>query len=190
MSEAEKDAHTDARERRTPSPKSLSNLRPWPKGVSGNPGGAPPRARLMKRARRYTQRMLNVLVELAENPKEEPEVRRKSALGVLHEGWGNVPSTQEVVRPQTPVGPLVALNFGGGGAQTPTDIYKLMAAGLIEADPNHPAFRSQRPPIETERAATATPSATTTHASSQAVESADAEGLSVPVFESGGGTHA
>jgi hypothetical protein len=147
MSEGVK-AEPSAAERRRPQAKSLANLRPWPKGTSGNPSGQKPRARLMKLARRHTRTAVRVLLSLAQSAKDE-EVRRKAAVALLHEGWGPPPTSQELVRPQQPTAPLVSLNFGAQPGQplTPEQAYRMMVSGELELDPAHPAFAA-RPPIE------------------------------------------
>jgi hypothetical protein len=64
-------------------------------------------------------------------------------------GSGRPALVQEIAgRDGQPVGPLVNLTFNGQqpGALTPAEAYRLMVAGTIEADPQHPAF--EQPALE------------------------------------------
>lgn len=61
-----------------------SNLRPWPKGVSGNPGGRP--KGIAAKAREHTERALEVLTEGMES--EDEKVRLTAAKEILDRGWG------------------------------------------------------------------------------------------------------
>jgi hypothetical protein len=124
-------------ERGGPPPKSLANLRPWPKGVSGNPGGKPriePRVR--RYARRYDRRMCQVLAELAEDPKAPWSERRRAAMDLIAVGSGRPALVQEV----SGGAPLVNVDLRGAGAQhvgpvTPAEasrVYRAMVAGLVD----------------------------------------------------------
>jgi len=192
MSEAENNPH--AREEGDPRRK---NLRPpWAKGVSGNPRGRVPIERRVRRyARRYDVRMCKVLASIAEDAKVPPAERRRAAMDLIAVGSGRPAVIQELAgRGGEALGPLVALNFQTPpiGGLTPTDVYKLMAAGLIPADPHHPAF-VRRPSIDAEAstaADTATPTATAANATTQTVESAGPNAENAPVCQSGAGADA
>lgn len=67
-------------------------LRPWPKSVSGNPGGRP--KGLAAKAREHTDRCLEVLSEGFEDP--DPRVRIVAAKELLDRGWAR-PAKCEVV---------------------------------------------------------------------------------------------
>jgi hypothetical protein len=133
-----------ANERRTPASKSLSNLRPWKPGQSGNPNGRPKiEARVRRYARRYDRRMCKVLAQIAEDPKVAPSERRRAAMDLIACGSGRPALVQELTgRDGQPVGPLVSLSFqsGHGGGLSPSEAYHLMCQGTLEADPKHPAF--------------------------------------------------
>lgn len=60
------------------------NLKSWPKGVSGNPGGRP--KGIAAKAREHTDKALEVLVEGMED--DDPRVRVSAAKEVLDRGWG------------------------------------------------------------------------------------------------------
>jgi hypothetical protein len=138
------------------------NLRPaWPKGVSGNPNGRPriePRVR--RYARRYDRRMCKVLAEIAQDTKLPAAERRRAAMDLVSIGSGRPALVQEITgRDGEQLAPLVSLNFPQPGQPlTPEAAYAAMIRGELEPDPHHPAFRSQRPPIEGE-AAPAAPAA-------------------------------
>lgn len=63
---------------------SVSNLKPWGKGQSGNPGGRP--KGIAAKAREHTDKALDVLV--AGMGDEDPRVRVSAAKEVLDRGWG------------------------------------------------------------------------------------------------------
>jgi hypothetical protein len=141
-----------ARERDRPPPKSLANLKPWRPGQSGNGKGRPriePRVR--RYARTYDRAMCKVLAEIAQDEKAPVSERRKAAMDLISVGSGRPALIQEIAgRNGEQLGPLVALNFGGGmqgGRElTPGDAYKLMVEGALDADPKHPAF--ERPALD------------------------------------------
>lgn len=116
------------------------------KGVSGNPSGRPriePRVR--KYARRYDRRMCRVLASIAEDKSAPVSERRKAANDLVAIGSGRPALVQEIAgRNGEQLGPLVALNFGGGmqhGQLSPQDAYRMMVEGAIPVDPTHPAFK-------------------------------------------------
>jgi hypothetical protein len=84
------------------------------------------------------------LWKIGTDPKVDPDVRRRCLMDLQSVGNGRPPVTQEIVG--RPDAPLVALNFGAPGPLTPDQAYKLMVDGVLEPDPNHPAFK--RPAIE------------------------------------------
>lgn len=61
-----------------------SNLKPFPKGVSGNPGGRP--RGIAAKAREHTDAALNVLIDGMGD--SDPRVRVTAAKEVLDRGWG------------------------------------------------------------------------------------------------------
>lgn len=62
----------------------MSNLKPWVKGQSGNPGGRP--KGIAKLAREHTDRALEVLAEALED--EDKRVAVAAAKELLDRGWG------------------------------------------------------------------------------------------------------
>lgn len=62
----------------------MSNLKPWPKGVSGNPGGRP--KGIARLAREHTDRALEVLRDALEN--DDKRVAVVAAKEILDRGWG------------------------------------------------------------------------------------------------------
>lgn len=60
------------------------NLKPWPKGVSGNPGGRP--KGIAAKAREHTDQAMQVLVDGMAD--EDSRVRVAAAREVLDRGWG------------------------------------------------------------------------------------------------------
>jgi hypothetical protein len=121
---------------------SLANLRPWKPGTSGNPSGRPrvePKVRKM--ARRYDAEMLEVLVQIARDPKAPVSERRRAALTVIEIGSGRAEFKQSVGNPNG--APLVNLNFGAGqpGPLSPEAAYRMMVEGSIEPDSRHDAFK-------------------------------------------------
>jgi len=118
----------------------LANLRPFPKGVSGNPSGRPKiEPRVRKYARRYDRRMCKVLAAIAEDKEVAPSERRKAAMDLIAVGSGRPATTQELVgKNGAPVGPLVAVNFNAQLSPfSPAQAYKLMLDGVLEPDPQH-----------------------------------------------------
>jgi hypothetical protein len=69
---------------RTENSETTVNLKPFPKGVSGNPGGRP--KGIAAKAREHTDKALDVLVEGMAD--EDPRVRVAAAKEVLDRGWG------------------------------------------------------------------------------------------------------
>lgn len=51
---------------------------------------------LAQLARSQTEEMLRILVEQAQNPKNDPNVRMKAAQYVLDRGWGRAASNMEI----------------------------------------------------------------------------------------------
>jgi hypothetical protein len=150
MSDGKGKANAD--EKPAPPPKNLGNLRPWKPGQSGNPAGRPKvEPRVRRFARRYDRRMCKVLASIAEDKAAPMSERRKAAMDLISVGSGRPALIQEIAgRNGEQLGPLVALNFGGGmqGGRdlSPGDAYKLMVEGHLPLDPRHEAF--QRPVIE------------------------------------------
>lgn len=116
---------TNAPARRAPPPNSLANLRPWKKGQSGNPRGPlkrPSREKLARKARRHTDEMVAVMYSIAMSAPDA-ETRLRAAKALLAEGWGTVPTSQEVLRPEAP---SVTVNVGALAGMSTHDSYKLM----------------------------------------------------------------
>jgi hypothetical protein len=64
-------------------------LKPWPKGVSGNPGGRAPIPKDVRDAfRAHTRTALGVLLKVATNPKSPPSARVSAAEAILSRAWG------------------------------------------------------------------------------------------------------
>lgn len=136
-------------ETQTPVPNGQrGGLRPWPKGVSGNPSGRPRIEKRVRRfARRYDRRMCKVLAEIAEDPKQPVSERRKAAMDLIAVGSGRPANVQEIAgKDGAPVGPLVNITLGSQQGLTPERAYKLMLDGVLDPDPQH----FQRLPIEGE----------------------------------------
>jgi hypothetical protein len=73
---------------RRQSPRQLQNLRPWPKGVSGNPAGMPRHnPSLRELARSYTKDAVNTLVSIMRSAPK-PADRIEAANILLSRGWG------------------------------------------------------------------------------------------------------
>ncbi len=97
----------------------MRNLRPFPKGVSGNPGGRPRvLAEIRALARTYTEPALLALVEIMQHGQNE-SARVAAAQAVLDRGWGR---------------PVQALEHSGpeGGALLPADLTVLPDAQLVQ----------------------------------------------------------
>jgi hypothetical protein len=96
--------------------------------------------------------MCRVLANIAEDEKAPVSERRKAAMDLVSIGSGRPALVQEIAgRNGEQLGPLVALNFGGGmqhGQLSPADAYRLMVEGVLEADGKHPAFGQQRPALD------------------------------------------
>ena len=145
-----------ARERDSPPPKSLANLKPWKPGQSGNGKGRPKiEPRVRRFARRYDRKMCRVLAEIAQDEKAPVSERRKAAMDLIAVGSGRPELVQQITgRDGAPVGPLVALSFGmQHGQLSPQDAYRMMVDGVIDPDPRHPSFE-QRPAIEAQPVST------------------------------------
>lgn len=73
------------------------NLKPFPKGKSGNPGGRPKvPAEVREAARTYTSEALATLAEIMTNPKTPPATRVSAAQAILDRGWGRPQQSVEV----------------------------------------------------------------------------------------------
>ncbi len=97
----------------------MRNLRPFPKGVSGNPGGRPRvLAEIRALARTYTEPALLALVEIMQRGQNE-SARVAVAQAVLDRGWGR---------------PVQALEHSGpeGSALLPADLTVLPDAQLAQ----------------------------------------------------------
>lgn len=73
---------------------------PWPKGVSGNPGGRPKtESKMRELARSYAENALCTLVDIMQNGSERARV--VAAIAILDRGYGR--PTQDIeVRKQEP----------------------------------------------------------------------------------------
>jgi Family of unknown function (DUF5681) len=64
------------------------NLRPWPKGVSGNPKGRPPQLTAIQQlARTYTEEAIQALIEIMRKGKSDMACVA-AAVAILDRGWG------------------------------------------------------------------------------------------------------
>lgn len=63
---------------------SSDNLKPWPKGVSGNPGGRP--KGIAAKAREHTDKALKILADALDD--EDPRVRLAAANALIDRGYG------------------------------------------------------------------------------------------------------
>lgn len=115
--------------------------RPFAKGVSGNPAGRPKvEPRVRRYARRYDRRMCKVLASIAEDAKMPVSERRRAAMDLIAVGSGRPAVVQEVSgKNGAPVGPLVNITMGapGGSVLDNASAYRLMADGILPADPGH-----------------------------------------------------
>ena len=77
----------------------MSNLKPWAKGVSGNPGGRPklsPEVRDLARA--HTEAAVATLAEVL-NDNDAPHAARVAAAStILDRGWGKAPQHLTVAK--------------------------------------------------------------------------------------------
>jgi len=71
--------------------------RPWPKGVSGNPGGRPKEVgHVRELARQHTETAIRTLVEIATDPGQPGRARVAAAEAILDRAWGRPPQALEV----------------------------------------------------------------------------------------------
>jgi hypothetical protein len=118
VAEQEADAH--ASESAAPRAKSLANLKPWPRGVSGNPLGRPKiEPRVRRYARRFSRQMVNVLRKIALDEKESTEQRRRAAVQLIEIADGKHPTSQTIVSPLSAT--QVNVSVGNVGAMNPVD---------------------------------------------------------------------
>lgn len=111
------------------------------RGISGNPSGRPksPPDRVKRIARRFTRRMVGVLVSIAEDAKAPHRERHRAAETVLAYGYGRPPTTQEVIRPAA-VGVSVSVGMGApaqGATWDTATAYRLMCEGVLAPDPGY-----------------------------------------------------
>jgi hypothetical protein len=70
----------------------LQNLKPFPKGVSGNPAGAKKRdVNVMELAKQYTEQALQTLQDVMGDLTAAPSARVSAAQALLDRGWGKPP---------------------------------------------------------------------------------------------------
>lgn len=71
--------------------------RPWPKGVSGNPGGRPREVgHVRELARQHTEEAIRTLVEIATDPSQPGRARVAAAEAILDRAWGRPPQALEL----------------------------------------------------------------------------------------------
>lgn len=71
--------------------------RPWPKGVSGNPGGRPREVgHVRELARQHTETAIKTLVEIATDPGQPGRARVAAAEALLNRAWGKPPQALDV----------------------------------------------------------------------------------------------
>lgn len=81
-----------------PTDKQLANLKPWPKGVSGNPGGGAARrfAARIRKATRNGQDLIEVAYAIAMSGKSEDKDRLAAVKWLADRGFGKAPITIEI----------------------------------------------------------------------------------------------
>lgn len=74
--------------------------RPWPKGVSGNPGGRPREVgHVRELARQHTAEAIQTLAMVMRDPDQPGRARVAAAEALLDRGWGRPPQATEVSGP-------------------------------------------------------------------------------------------
>jgi len=76
----------------------VENLKPWKPGQSGNPSGKPKDAAIKARelVGNDPNRLLGILLEIAENPAEAAADRKSCAIAFLERGWGKATTFEPV----------------------------------------------------------------------------------------------
>src|SRR5690606_40472321 len=75
--------------------------RPWPKGVSGNPGGRPREVgHVRELARQHTEEAIQALVAVMRDPDQPGRARVAAAEAPLDRGWGGPPQAPAISGPR------------------------------------------------------------------------------------------
>jgi hypothetical protein len=70
----------------------VANLRPWKPGQSGNPAGRPKGIAATVKERVQPEELVDILLEVARDPKAKPSERVAAVDKLADRGWGKAPA--------------------------------------------------------------------------------------------------